>query len=324
MQGLQLALSAPDWRRGDRAVTSSVEFPGVVGLLREIADRFGAEIETVDAAGEGEAVLEGFDRAIGQGTKLVVVSHVSYSTGQTLPVAEIGEMARRAGAWYVVDGAQSAGAIPTDVESLQADFYALPAQKWLLGPEGVGALWAGPRAVAEAAESAGGAFLTTELGTASERAARESARRFDASTLHHPSIVGFARSVGWLEMYVGLEWAYERAARLTRQAAARLAAINGVEVLTPADTLATLLVFRVAGWTAEQVRQELSRRIFAITRTIPDLDAVRISIGFFNTEEEVARFLEGVALLAQHTPETLPRRPALTIVPAATGPREGA
>jgi L-cysteine/cystine lyase len=309
-------LSAPPWRRGDRAVTSNVEYPGVVGALLEIVDRFGAQLEVVDASGDAAAVLERFDRAIDARTRLVAISHVSYSTGQTLPVAEIGEIARRAGAWYVVDGAQSAGAIPTDVESLRADFYALPAQKWLLGPEGMGALWAGPRAVAEAAESAGGAFLLDELGK-DGRAPRKDARRFDASTLHHPSVVGLARGVGWLEMYVGLEWVYERAARLSRQGAQRLAEVDGVELLTRRDSMATLMAFRVSGWTAEQVREELSRRIFAITRTIPELDALRISVGFFNTDEELERFVDAVGLLARHTPETLPRRPALVVMPAA-------
>jgi L-cysteine/cystine lyase len=317
MAGIHLALSAPEWRRGDRAVTSNVEYPGVVEALREICRRFGAELEVVDAIGKRDDVLGRFDGAINGGTRLVAVSHVSYSTGQVLPVEEIGELAGRVGAWYVVDGAQSAGAIGTDVESLGADFYAIPAQKWLLGPEGMGALWAGPRAVAEAAESGGGAFLAQELGRSGAPAPKSDARRFDASTLHHPSIVGLARSVGWVEMYVGLEWAFDRAARLTRLARDRLSALDGVEVLTPIDELATLVAFRVTGWTAEQAREELARRVFAITRAIPELDAVRISLSFFNTDAEITRFVETVELLTRHTPETIPRRPALVVVPAA-------
>jgi L-cysteine/cystine lyase len=324
MSGIHLALSAPDWRRGDRAVTSNVEYPGVVEALREICRRFGAELEIVDAIGKRDEVLNRFERAVDERTRLVVVSHVSYSTGQVLPVADIGDLAGRVGAWYVVDGAQSAGAIGTDVESTGADFYAIPAQKWLLGPEGMGALWAGPRAVAEAAESGGGAVLTQELGRsgAASSKSESDARRFDASTLHHPSIVGLARSVGWLEMYVGLEWAFDRAARLTRLAHDRLSALDGVQVLTPVADLATLIAFRVSGWTAEQAREELARRVFAITRAIPELDAVRVSVGFFNTDEEVARFVQTVELLTQHTPETIPRRPALVVVPASPA-REG-
>ena len=85
-------------------------------------------------------------------------------------------------------------------------------------------------------------------------------------------------------MFVGLDWIYSRGARLARDTADRLAAIPGVEVITPRDHMATLVAFRVAGWTAEEVKDELGARIFAITRTVPLVDAVRISVGFFNSE----------------------------------------
>ena len=78
--------------------------------------------------------------------------------------------------------------------------------------------------------------------------------------------------------------------------------------------MATLVTFRIAGWPAEAAAQELGSRVFSITRTIPDLDAIRISVGFFNSEEEIERFAAAVELLARHTPETLPQKPRLTIL----------
>jgi L-cysteine/cystine lyase len=319
MDGLHLALAAPRWERGDRVVTTNLEYPGVVGALLGLGERFGIEVDVVDVGGDHETVLARFDRAISGHTKLVIVSHVTYATGEVLPATEIGELARRNGAWYVVDGAQAAGAIPTQVEEIGADFYAVPAQKWLLGPEGIGALWAGPRAVAEAAQSGRGGFQFDDVAAGGDPRPREGARRFDASTLHHPSIVGFARGVGWLEMYVGLEWAYERAQRLARATADRLRELDGVRLVTPTDHVGTIFSFRVEGWTADQVRIQLMRRVYAITRTIPEIDAVRISVGFFNTEEELERFVDAVKLLAGHTPQTLPERPALVVLPGTVG-----
>ena len=319
MDGLHLALAAPGWERGDRIVTTRLEYPGVVGALMGIRARFGVELDVVDIDPDRETTLDRFDRAVSDRTRVVIVSHVTYGTGQLLPVAEIGEVARRRNAWYVVDGAQAAGAVPTDVEEIGADFYAVPAQKWLLGPEGIGALWAGPRAIAEAAQSGGGGLSFDDLATGGEPRPRDGARRFDASTLNHPSIVGFARGVGWLEMYVGLEWAYERAHRLARATAERLERIDGVALVTPLDGVGTMFSFRLGGWTAEQARVQLMRRAYAITRTIPELDAVRVSVGFFNSEEELSRFVEAVELLARHTPETLPARPALVVLPGPAG-----
>jgi selenocysteine lyase/cysteine desulfurase len=75
-----------------------------------------------------------------------------------------------------------------------------------------------------------------------------------------------------------------------------------------------MVTFRVRDWPADEALDELGRRTFAIARHLPSLNAIRISTGFFNTEAEIARFCEAVAEVAAHTPATLPRRPALTIL----------
>jgi selenocysteine lyase/cysteine desulfurase len=78
--------------------------------------------------------------------------------------------------------------------------------------------------------------------------------------------------------------------------------------------MATLVTFRIGGWMPDEALAELNGRIFAIARTIPDLDALRLSVGFFTTAEEIERVATTVELLAAHTPATLPPRPRLTIL----------
>ena len=87
--------------------------------------------------------------------------------------------------------------------------------------------------------------------------------------------------------------------------------------------MATPVAFRLAGWRAHQVHEALSGRVFAITRPIPDLDAVRASVAFFNTDDELTRFVEAVAELARHTPDTLPRRPSLVVIRAPARETDG-
>jgi selenocysteine lyase/cysteine desulfurase len=87
-----------------------------------------------------------------------------------------------------------------------------------------------------------------------------------------------------------------------------------VTVLTPRERMATLVAFRISGWTAAAARDELQARVFAILADVPALDALRISVGFWATEEELERFAEAVELLARHTPSTLPPRRTLTIL----------
>jgi L-cysteine/cystine lyase len=115
-------------------------------------------------------------------------------------------------------------------------------------------------------------------------------------------------------MFVGLPWVFERIARMAGEAAAMLAEVPGVEVLTPRENMAGLVTFRIAGWKSTPALKELSQRTLCIARTIPPLDAVRISVGFYNTDGELRRFRDGVALVASNTPETIPHRPQIEVL----------
>jgi L-cysteine/cystine lyase len=313
--GMNLATWAVDWQAGDRAVTSTHEHVGGLGPLYNLRDRVGIDLRFADFAGDAsdDEIVAAFDRTIAPGTKLVSLSHVLWTTGTVVPVRRIADLAHARGALVLVDGAQAAGAIPVSVADLDADFYSVAAQKWLLGPEGMGALWVRRRLIDGARPSFAGHFAWESYDSRGGRVVHPDARRFQVSNYHRPSVLGMARSIGWLQMVVGLNWAHERGTRLARWAADRLAAIDGVTVLTPRDRMATLVSFGIARWPAEAALDELSARVFAIARTLPLVDAVRISVGFYSTEDELERFIGCVRLLAAHTPETVPPRRLLPI-----------
>jgi L-cysteine/cystine lyase len=115
-------------------------------------------------------------------------------------------------------------------------------------------------------------------------------------------------------MFVGLEFVHRRGAEMAHRAADLLAGIDGVTLLTPRDRMAGLVSFQIAGWEPEQAKEELAARTFSILRTLPPVSALRISLGFWTTEDEIDRFVDGVRLLASHTPDTIPPRRSLTIV----------
>ncbi len=314
--GLNAASMLPDWRAGGRAVTTAHEHAGGTGPLYALRDRYGVDVTFVDAGDDGddERTLAAFEAAITPDTRLVSVSHVLWTTGAVLPVARIADLAHARGALVVVDGAQAAGAIPVRFEDLGADAYAVPAQKWLLGPEGMGALVVDRAAIDRLTPALGGWYSFERSDSTGDAVWWTDARRFEASGYHRPSVVGMARSIGWLSMYVGLDFVHRRGAAMAAAAATRLAAIRGVTVLTPLDRMATLVTFRIGGWPAQAALDELGSRTFAIARTIPSLDAVRISLGFFTSDDELERFAAAVELLAGHTPETLPPRRTLAIL----------
>jgi len=314
-QAMNAAVWSVDLRPGVRSVTPQAEHPGGLGPVHVAAARSGAELAIADVGfgGDDGATLAAFDAAITDRTRIVALSHVLWTTGARLPLREIAGLAHERGARVIVDGAQAVGAIPVSVAELGVDFYAVPGQKWLLGPEGTGALWCDP-AIVEASRPTNASWFTFERLSPTEAVPWRDARRFDDSGHYRPGITGLARSCGWLSMYIGLPWIHERGQAMARLAADRLAAIAGVAMLTPRDRMATLVTFRIAGWTADEALAELGGRIFAIARTIPSLDALRISVGFFTTAEEIERVAATVELLAAHTPATLPPRPRLAML----------
>ncbi len=313
--GLNLVTSSLAWAPGDRVLTTNHEHPGVLGPLQALRDRLGVIVEQVDVGngGDDERTIAAFRSALERPARAVVVSHVLWTTGAVLPVGRIGRLARDAGAKAIVDGAQAAGAIPVMLEDLDVDAYAMPGQKWLLGPEGMGALWV-RRSFADATVPSTAGYLVYSSFTSEGGTLHAGARRFEATGYHRPSVIGLARSCGWLSMFVGLPWATERAGRLAALAYDRLAAIPGVSMLTPAGHAGTLVTFRIGGWGSGRAAGELSSRAFAILRNIPPVDAVRISVGFWNTESELETLARTVELLAAHTPDTIPPRRTLAIL----------
>ncbi len=306
--GLSVAVAALPWRSGDRVLTTNHEHPGGLGQLLALRDRLGVEVERVDVGdADPDRVATAFGAALERPARAIVASHVLWTTGAVLPMARIAALGREAGATTIVDGAQSAGAIPVALDELGADAYAMPAQKWLLGPEGMGALWA-RRSFAEAVVPALAGYGSYEDVRFDAPTLHPGARRFEVAGFHRPSVVGFARSLGWLTMYVGVPWSQERAVRLARGMADRLAAIPGITLLTPRPAQGTLVSFRIRGWTAAQALAEVAPRATAILRDLPVIDALRLSIGFWNTEAELDRVATVVEHVAGHTPETLPSR----------------
>jgi len=313
-EGIGLAVGTIDWRPGDRALTTSQEHPGLLGQLAAARDRHRVEVRAVEIGdgGDDDRTLASLERELSVGrVRLVALSHVLWTTGAVLPVAEIVRLAHAHGAAVVLDGAQAGGAIPVHVDDLGAEFYAVPGQKWLFGPAGTGALVVRRDVSAAAVPPARGAFSTATLDGVGGDDLWPDARRFEVAGYHGPSLVGLARSAGWLAMYVGLPWAHARSGRLAHAAAIRLLGTPGVRLVTPPEQMATLVTFRLPGWSAERVAEELARRVFASVRPIPVLDAVRLSVGFFTTETELGRVMDLVAEIARHTPATLPKRPAI-------------
>ena len=298
-QGLNLVAWGIDWTPGDEIVTTALEHPGLTVPLAAVARRTGARLRVIDAersAGDLEAAVGAL---AGPRTRLVALSHVSWATGGVLDVAGAARAARAAGALLAVDGAQAVGTIPVNAAALGADAYSFPAHKWLLGPEGLGALWVAPAALERidvtvaGLESAAGGDAHGEDGAMEPH---PSARRYEASTPPAALLPAWAASMGWLEG-LGWPWIHARVREVQAATRAALAAVPGVEVLTPPGPQAGLVAFTTPG----PAPAEAARRLAAsgvVVRSLPRPEALRASVGFFTDEADVARLRAAVAGLS--------------------------
>jgi selenocysteine lyase/cysteine desulfurase len=181
----------------------------------------------------------------------------------------------------VLDASLMVGVVPVEAAALGPEFIAFACDKWLLGPEQTAALWISPRAGSSA------------LGVSG------------SSGLSRTAVLGLARSVGWLEMYVGLDFIYRRTAALATLLRESLQEVPGVHITNPAPAVMT---FVVDNWTVEDTIDELRRRVFAIVGLTPDGQSIRASVGWFNTESEIDTFVGAVREIAASTPDSIPRR----------------
>lgn len=288
--GCNTALWGLPLERGDEIVTTTHEHPGLTAPLDELARVRGVTVRAVAPTTEAIA------GATSARTRLVAISHVLWTTGETLDVAAIAHAAHAAGALVLVDGAQSVGAIPVDPDALGADLYTVSGQKWLCGPSGTGALWIRPSAL-ERLGTPWPWYLSRSRGSAGP-SDWTTARRLDASTLSMTSMAGAIAALAWHETEVArgaLEHAMDRA-RATRDALAGLAAVD----VAPASRPSTMVSFGVRGASAADVATRLERE-GVLVRSIPRVDGaewVRASIGFWNDDGDVDRLVSAVRALA--------------------------
>jgi selenocysteine lyase/cysteine desulfurase len=145
-QGMFLIAQGLKLTHGDRILTTNHEHPGG-SLCWEWAERrYGVQIDTVPISPDETdpaAIVERFADAICPRTRVLSISHILFTTGVKLPVAQLCAVAREHGCWAVIDGAQGPGAMPVDVKSIGCHAYAASGHKWLLGPKGSGFLYIG-------------------------------------------------------------------------------------------------------------------------------------------------------------------------------------
>ena len=296
-EGLCAALNGIAWRSGDEVVTTNLEHPGLTVPLCLLAHRHGVVIRYADIGDGGGDVVGAIASTMTSRTRVVALSHLMWSSGAVIPLAEVTAEAHRRGAMVIVDGAQSGGQIQVDLHGLGVDAYAMSGQKWLCGPEATGALYVRRDRLADIAPT----YLRyAQFDLSGYLIPAEGAMRYEIGEFYSPAVLAWEAALIWLRDEVGLDWAYERSAVLGRRCWDGLSDLAGVTVTTPRDRMAGLVCFAVPGMTPQDLAANLYERGMTIryVAVAPGPTVARVATGWWNTEDEVDELFAAVADVA--------------------------
>ena len=304
-EALNVAIAAllPD---GGKAVTTAASHNSVLRPLMRARDLRGCTVEVAPVEPDGSLDADAYARLL-DGADLVVATHASNLTGDVYDVAAMAHLAHGAGARFVLDAAQSAGALPVDMAALGVDALCFTGHKALLGPQGTGGLCA-----ADGLEVA--PLLEGGTGTHSYELRQPLAMpdALEAGTLNAHGLAGLAAGVGYL-LREGVDALAARTHGLAERFDAGVRGLPGVRVYGRRDAAARggIVALNVGDADSATASDLLARAFGICTRPgahcaplmhralgTERQGAVRFSFSPFNTEDEVDAGIEALARIA--------------------------
>ena len=248
---------------GDEIAITELEHHSNIVPWQMLRDERGVALRHVPMRGDGSLDLDAAREAIGPRTRLLAVSLMSNALGTILPVAELAAMARERGALVLVDGAQAVPHMSVDVGALGADFLAFSAHK-MLGPTGVGVLWAREELLEAMPPFLGGGDMISSV-TLERSEWNEVPHKFEAGTPDVGGVVGFGAALDYLTA-LGMERVRAHERELTAHALDRLAGAPGVTLHGPPgpEGRGGVVSFSLEGVHPHDVGQVLDGRGIAI------------------------------------------------------------
>lgn len=290
---------------GDEIVVSHLEHHANIVPWQQLAAQKGAKLRVIPVDDSGQVLLDEYRKLLNDRTKIVSVTQVSNALGTVVPVKEIVELAHRAGAKALVDGAQSISHMRVDVQALDADFFVFSGHK-IYGPTGIGVVY-GKRAILDDMPPwQGGGNMIADV-TFERTVFQPPPNRFEAGTGNIADAVGLGAALDYVSR-VGIENIARYEHDLLAYATSVLAPVPGVRLVGTARDKASVLSFVLKGYETEEVGRALNEEGIAvrsghhcaqpILRRFGLEATVRPSLAFYNTCDEVDALVSVVRRLA--------------------------
>lgn len=292
---------------GDHVLTDSIGHNSVVRPLKKL-EHNRVLVNRLTPLSNGVLSPKDIATAITEKTRLLVVTHGSNVNGLVQPIEEYGKVAKKYGIAFMVDAAQTAGRISIDVQASNIDLLAFPGHKGLFGPPGTGGLYISERVELDTLREGG-------TGTFSENEEQPEVfpDKFESGTVNSVGICGLNAGIKFL-FKEGLEQIKTKEQKLTERLIQGLSQIDGVSIYRAGDGVeqAPVISFNIEGYQPTEVGVILDQAFDIKVRTglhcAPSIHrligtfphgTVRLSPGYFNTEEEMDTVIDAIEKIAK-------------------------
>jgi L-cysteine/cystine lyase len=297
--GCNIPLWGIDWQAGDRILLTDCEHPGVIAAVHEISRRFQVAVDVCPmlATAQGGDPLVVIEAALQPRTRLLVMSHVLWNTGQVLPLHDIVRVCHThqpAPVWVLVDAAQSVGLLPLDLTTSGVDFYAFTGHKWCCGPAGLGGLYVRPEVRAAIAPTFIGWRSVTVDAQANPTGWKPNGQRYEVATSDYPLMAGLQAA-----MDLHCQWGtpherFQRVCELSHALWHRLQAhphVRMVSATPPPSGLISFEILDATGTPSPDAHGRLVKDLEAeniLLRILLHPHCVRACVHYLTLESEVA------------------------------------
>ncbi len=298
---------------GDEIVISHLEHHANIVPWQQLCQETGAKLKVAPVDDSGQVLLAEYQKLLTSRVKLVSFTQVSNALGTVTPAAEMIQMAHRAGAKVLLDGAQSVSHMRTDVQALNPDFLVFSGHK-VFGPTGIGALYGKPEVLNDMPAWQGGGNMIQDV-TFDKTVYHEAPAKFEAGTGNIADAVGLGAALEYVER-IGIDNIARYEHDLLVYATAAMQKVPGLHFIGTAKDKASVLSFKLDGFKSEEIGAALNQEGIAvrsghhcaqpILRRFGVETTVRPSLAFYNTTAEVDLMVSVLLRLAsQRTPSSL-------------------
>lgn len=274
---------------------------------QQIAENSDIELRVVPLAASGQVDMPTLERLIDDNTLIVAVTHLSNVLGVENPIASIGKLTRRHGAFLLVDGAQFAAHGKVNVQALGCDFYVFSGHKLYSG-HGSGVLFASDAAIAELAPVVLGGGMVNSVSV-SDSTWANGVRKFEAGTLNAQAIIALSAGLRYL-MQAEAEGAHTYLAELTQFTLDKLSAFGGINIYSVQQSKPqSIISFNLVGVHSHDVAMVLAEHHIAVRaghhcaqplhHWLGVGSTVRVSLGLYNQAEDIEQLLVGLEACRQ-------------------------